>query len=189
MPAKAAPPPDPDIARLIGSRREYESEGRKLMQVPEVVGKRLNGEARLRNLGRRVESDEIRCPTLQFGRVDLVPNTDFEMRHLAVVRKVSLPIPEEAKEQAANCDWNELTHLRLTTSLSHSRRAAKLRRSQGARNPPKPSKTEGAAAVGCRERVRASHVSTTVNKALRPCLPKTPASPTDNVWPDAPALT
>jgi len=46
------------------------------------------------------------------------------------------------------------THTRLTTSLSHSRREAKLRRSQGATNVLKLPKTEGAAAVGCRERVR-----------------------------------
>jgi len=45
----------------------------------------------------------------------------------------------------------------LTTSLSHSRRGAKLRRSQGAKNLPDPPKTEGAAAVGCRERVRHRH--------------------------------
>src|ERR1035441_246121 len=41
----------------------------------------------------------------------------------------------------------------ITISLSHSRRGTKPRRSQGAANFPQPPKTEGTAAVGCRERV------------------------------------
>ena len=43
---------------------------------------------------------------------------------------------------------------RLTTSLSHSRPEANLRRSQGAANNPQPSQAEGTAAVGCRELVK-----------------------------------
>lgn len=88
------------------------------MQVPEIIWKGLYGEACLGNLGRGVESDEVRCPTLQLDRVDLLPNSGFEMGHLAAVSQVSLPIPEEAKKQTANCDWNELTHLRLTVSAA-----------------------------------------------------------------------
>ena len=43
--------------------------------------------------------------------------------------------------------------IRLTFSLSHSRRRAKLRRTQGPANLPKPMKAEVAAAVGWSELV------------------------------------
>src|SRR5690349_6297246 len=110
MASKAAPPGNAHIAWAIRSCREHESERRQLVQVSEIIGKGLNGEARLGDLGRGVASDEVHCPPLQFGRVDLLPNSGFEMRHLAVVGQVRLPIPDKAEEQEANRHWNELTH-------------------------------------------------------------------------------
>src|SRR5439155_16149349 len=49
------------------------------------------------------------------------------------------------------------TELRHNALLSHSRRKTKPRRNQRAANLSQPPKTEGRAAVGCRERVSQIH--------------------------------
>lgn len=103
MTAKPAPPGDTDVARTFRSRRKHETKRRKLMQVPEIIGKRRYGEARLGNLRSGVERDEFGCPTLQLNWVDLLSNSGFETRHFAVVGQVSLPVPNKPNKQTANC--------------------------------------------------------------------------------------
>src|SRR5206468_579112 len=56
-------------------------------------------------------------------------------------------------QPSATASSNAFMRLGSTTSLSHSRRRVDPQGSQRAANLPHPSKAEGTAAVGCRERV------------------------------------